>query len=109
MTQRTIVTLIDDLDNHEVNGDGQTIRFGLQSSTYEIDLGAHNVQKLHDALAPFIAAGRRVDGSPRNRSAQRPDQAEVKAIRQWGKEHGMEVHARGRVPKSVQDAYYAAR
>ncbi|HEX8511422.1 MAG TPA: Lsr2 family protein [Propionibacteriaceae bacterium] len=109
MTQKTIVTLIDDLDNRELNGDGQTIRFGLQSSEYEIDLGAHNVEKLHEALAPFIAAGRRVDNSPRNRSSRRPDLAEVRAMRQWGREHGMDVHARGRVPKNVQDAYYAAR
>lgn len=110
MTQRTVVTLIDDLDNREIKEDGQTIRFGLENSQYEIDLGAHNVQKLNEALAPFIAAGRRVDGSLHTgRSARRSDTAEVRAMRQWARDHGLEIHSRGRVPKSVQEAYYAAR
>jgi len=109
MAQKTIVQLVDDLDNRELNGDGQTVTFGFQKTEYEIDLSQQNVQRLHDALAPFIAAGRRV-GSRSNGIAApaKADHAQLQAMRHWAKENGMKVSDRGRVSREVQEAYYAA-
>ena len=43
MTQRTIITLIDDLDGSELErGFGDTIRFGIDGLSSEIDLGEDN-------------------------------------------------------------------
>lgn len=110
MAQKTIVRLVDDLDNRELNGDGQTVTFGFQKTEYEIDLSEQNVQRLHDALAPFIAAGRRVGNRAGGSSTGAPkaDHAQLQAMRQWAKEHGMKVSDRGRVSKEVQEAYHAA-
>lgn len=110
MAQKTIVRLVDDLDNRELNGDGQTVTFGFQKTEYEIDLSEQNVKRLHDALAPFIAAGRRVGGrtSGGSTSATKADHAQLQAMRQWAKEQGMKVSDRGRISREVQEAYHAA-
>lgn len=107
MAKKTIVQLIDDLDNSEVADGGQTIRFGLQREQYEIDLSGQNAQRLHDALAPFIAAGRRVNGRADGDTvtAVKAGQAGAQEIRQWARDHGMKVSERGRVSKEVQEAY----
>ena len=103
MAQKTIVQLVDDLDQREIKDDGQTIRFGFQMHDYEIDLSGENAQKLHDALAPFIAAARRVEG----RSGA-GDAVESQRVRQWAREQGMKVNDRGRVPREVREAYLSA-
>ena len=106
MAQKTIVKLVDDLDNEELRGDGQTVRFAFQKHEYEIDLSEQNVQKLQEALAPFMAAGRRVTN--RTAAADKTDGSQSQAIRQWAREQGMKVSDRGRVPKEVQEAYRKA-
>jgi hypothetical protein len=110
MAQKTIVRLVDDLDNRELSGDGQTVTFGFQKTEYEIDLSEQNLRKLHDALAPFIAAGRRVQSRSGNGTGAsgKSDHAELQAMRKWAKENGVKVSDRGRVSKEVQDAYRAA-
>ena len=115
MAQKTIVRMVDDLDQRELDGDGQTIRFALDQTHYEIDLSEQNAQKLHEALAPFIAAGRRVssrsggsNASPVPTSSNKVDTSHLQAMRQWAKDHGMKVAERGRVSKEVQEAYRAA-
>lgn len=110
MAQKTIVYLVDDLDNRQLDDSGQTITFGLDASQYDIDLSGDNAQKLRDALAPFIAAGRRTGRQPQGRrpTAVHPDPQQLQAVRQWGREHGLQVSERGRVAKEVLDAYRAA-
>lgn len=61
MAQRTITTLVDDLDGTDLEpGSGQTIRFGLDGRAYEIDLSDDNAQTLHEALGPYVMAARRI-------------------------------------------------
>ena len=82
MAQRTVITLIDDLDHKEIEADGQTIRFAYQGIQYEIDLSEKNAKKLDKALAPFLAAARRV-----STRAPRPKViaagVDTKAVRKW--------------------------
>ena len=59
MAQRIVYRLEDDLDNSEA---AETIVFGIDSVSYEIDLSESNAQKLRDLLAPYVASGRRVGG-----------------------------------------------
>lgn len=61
MAQRTITTLVDDLDGTDLErGSGETIRFGVDGRTYEIDLSDDNAQALREALQPYTEAGRRI-------------------------------------------------
>jgi len=56
MAQKHIVQLIDDLDQGAA---AETVSFGLDGSSYEIDLSAKNAAKLRDALAVYVANARR--------------------------------------------------
>ena len=66
MAQKTIVQLIDDLDQGAAE---ETVSFGLDGANYEIDLSAKNAAKLRDALATYVANARR--SQPAGRTAQR--------------------------------------
>lgn len=106
MARKIIHQLVDDLDGAELgDGEGETIRFGLDGKTYEIDLSAEHAQQLRDAIAPFVDAARRQGGSaiaPR-RGARR----DVDAIRVWARANGYTVSDRGRIPLEVERAYAA--
>jgi hypothetical protein len=105
MAKKTQVIVVDDLDGAEIAGDGHTITFAHDGNAYEIDLGENNAQRFHDALAPYIAAARRVNG---RRGMMISDKPDLPTIRAWAKEHGVKVSERGRVSREVQDAYRAA-
>ncbi|MFB7515805.1 Lsr2 family protein [Streptomyces sp. NPDC056144] len=116
MAQRVVVTLSDDIDGGEA---AETVAFGLDGRTYEIDLNAANAEKLRKTLAPYLAAGRKqssgsgnVTGATRRPSAATfthtslaPDPA---AVRAWAQSNKMDVPARGRIPKRVYEAFRAA-
>jgi hypothetical protein len=117
MAQRTIVHLIDDIDETEAD---ETVEFSLDGSRYEIDLSKENAAKLRDALATYIAHGRRVNrssagtGSSRSTStggrrgtAARADREQTAAIREWARSNGHKVGDKGRIPASVIEAYNA--
>ncbi len=113
MARKVVVELVDDLDGTPIEeGAGGTVTFALDGVTYEIDLAAHSRQKLTDALAPFIAAGRRAGGSQapvRKRGAARASSGrDLNAVREWARANGHEVSNRGRVPAAVLEAYDAA-
>src|ERR1700759_2521596 len=69
MAQKVRTLFVDDLDGSEAEG---TVRFGLDGTEYEIDLNAQHARQLRDALARYVAAGRRV-GAGTRRSALQPD------------------------------------
>ncbi len=105
MAQRVVVTLSDDIDGGEAE---ETVAFGLDGKSYEIDLSAANADKLRDALLPYLQAGRRRSrsGKAYKRTSVAPDPA---AVRAWARSHGFDVPPRGRIPKKVYEAFDAAR
>ncbi len=108
MAQRVHIVLEDDMDGGTAE---QTVTFGLDGTTYEIDLSAQNAAKLRDALAPYVAAARRSSGrgsrrQSRGRGSGGPSPAE---IRDWARAHGhKDVSDRGRIPAHVRAEYDAA-
>jgi len=118
MAQQTTVRFIDDLDGSDAVG---TVTFSLENRAYEIDLSDENTDKLHDALAPFIEHGRQVSGRGAGRGRRRAqtqpseekkparsNREETAAIREWARANGHKVNDRGRISKSVVEAYQAA-
>jgi len=101
MAQRTIVSFVDDIDGGEAS---QTIKFGIDSVEYEIDLSDKNAAKLRKALAAYTERGRKLSrsGRPYKLIKLGPTSRELRA---WAKSHGHDVPDRGRVPRSIQDAY----
>jgi hypothetical protein len=107
MVTKMSVTISDDLDG---SGDAEPVSFGLDGTSYEVDLGAKNRAKLEKALAPFIDAGRRL---PTGAGRRRPSRAsgpsvDNAGIRAWAKAAGLQVSERGRISADVIRQYEAA-
>ena len=96
MAQRIIT--VDDLDG---TVDAKPVTFALGKETWEIDLTDDNLAKLREALTPFIDKARKVSGPTKKRTTS----IGTKAIREWAATEGIQVSARGAIPKHVVDAY----
>lgn len=105
MAQKVHITLEDDLDGGDAS---ETVAFGLDGRSYEIDLNDKNAKALRDALAKYVAAGRRAGG--RGNAAKRRVQMGTSAreIRDWARSTGRKVPDRGRIPSEVREAFEAA-
>ncbi|WP_460772286.1 histone-like nucleoid-structuring protein Lsr2 [Microbacterium sp. GXF7504] len=114
MAKKVTVQLVDDLDGTPIpEGEGGTVVFSIDRKSYEIDLSDANQDKLRDALAPYIDAGRVVSAAaaaPRARAASKPasNGHDLTAVREWARKNGHTVSDRGRIPASILEAYDAA-
>lgn len=113
MAKKVTVTLVDDFDG-EGTAD-ETVEFGIDGVSYEIDLSSKNATKLRNDLKQWVEAGRRVGGRRRGRAAAGPtkgrgviDREQSAAIREWARRNGHNVSTRGRIPADVIDAFHAA-
>ncbi|MBO1269953.1 histone-like nucleoid-structuring protein Lsr2 [Arthrobacter cavernae] len=106
MAQKVKIILVDDLDEGSAD---ETVRFGLDGVSYEIDLSSANVSKLRDALEPFVAKARKTSTGRATRGratvARSQDSAQ---IRQWARDNGFTVNSRGRIQAEIQEAYLKA-
>lgn len=109
MAQQVLVSLVDDLTGDAAD---ETVTFGLDGKTYEIDLTDENAAKLRESLAEYLAAARRAGATTGRRASsgvtRRPlvDREQNQAIREWARKRGMKVSDRGRIPADVVDAYH---
>jgi len=104
MAKRTSTVFIDDLDGSAAEA---TVRFVLDGTYYEIDLNAAHARELRDKLARYTAAGRRANPA---HNARRTTMTTINGseVRNWARENGLEVAARGRVSADVTAKYRAA-
>src|SRR5689334_19118205 len=108
MAKKTVVTevLVDDLDGSPAE---RTVNFSWDGSAYEIELSRKNAVAFERTMKPYVDAARRVRSSRGRRGgAGRSGKRDLTAIRQWAAANGYEVSARGRVARTVIDAYDAA-
>jgi hypothetical protein len=110
MAQETVVVLVDDLDGEPAD---TTVRFGLDSREYELDLTEANAQALREAFARYIRAARRTSGGRRaSAPAEKPAKPfqgfDPAAVRAWAAGNGYTVSPRGRIRAEVLEAFRAA-
>ena len=113
MAQKVNIVLVDDLDGTEAT---ETVSFGLDGTTYEIDLNDANAASLREALSGYVGHARKVTGGGRrtrrssggSSSSSSSSSSNTKDVREWAKAQGMEVSERGRISADVQQAYDAA-
>ena len=107
MAQKVHIVLEDDLDGSDA---AQTVSFGLDGTSYEIDLNDKNAAALRDALATYVGHGRKVTGSRRGRRSAASSNGghSAKEIRDWARSNGHKVPERGRIPGDVREAFEAA-
>lgn len=113
MAQQTITRLVDDLDETVIEtGGGQTVNFGLDGTTYEIDLTHEHADELRDALSRYVKAARKTGDqkSTANKASGSASTSDVspQAVREWAKANKVELSARGRIPQIVIDRFKAA-
>jgi hypothetical protein len=120
VAQNVQVLLTCDLDEDDVEA-VETVRFGNDGNTYEIEMCQQHLDEYHNWMEEYIAAARRVGGtgggraraaSPKAAKARRSpagkSHEDVGQIRQWARENGFEVSARGRIPATVREAFEVA-
>ena len=109
MARQTFITLIDDITGDE---GAETVAFSFQGQSYEIDLSTKNAQAFAKDMSKYIEHARKTgratgtSRSPRGNSANRG--YDLEALRDWARENGHALPARGRIRQSVIDAYKAA-
>lgn len=106
MAQKVNIVLVDDLDGTEAD---ETVTFGLDGTTYEIDLTDKNARALREALSGYVGHARKVSAGRRGSGRRTASSSSnTKAVREWAKSQGMAVSERGRISGEVQQAYDAA-
>jgi hypothetical protein len=102
MTQKIQVTLEDDLTGGAAQ---ETIRFGLDGATYEIDLNRRNAKKLRNSLEEYVRHARRARTRTRRRGQATARRRRSAEIRSWAKKSGIQISDRGRIPADVVARY----
>ena len=105
MAQKVHITLEDDLDGGEAT---ETVTFGLDGRSYEIDLNDKNAKALRDALAKYVAVSRRSGGRAGKAKTRTQVGTSAREIRDWARSNGHKVPDRGRIPSDVREAFEAA-
>lgn len=103
MAQKTITSLIDDLDGSEAE---ETVRFGLDGTSYEIDLNSKNAAALRKAFDRYLKVARRA--GPSRGSGRSSRSVDPRAVRAWAEQNGVKVSSRGRIPGDVIEQYKAS-
>ncbi|MFB9684835.1 histone-like nucleoid-structuring protein Lsr2 [Amycolatopsis plumensis] len=121
MAQKVRVEVLDDLDGGEA---AETVAFGLDGVSYEIDLSAENAEALRGEFERFVQAARRVGGrrmkvalgqstseaTTRSSGTGKVNSREYnQQVREWAAANGYEVAERGRLSSELIEAYETAR
>jgi hypothetical protein len=115
VAQRVVVEMTDDVDGKPA---AETVSFGLDGRSFEIDLTEKNAKALRKELAPWVASARRVSGrrSAGSRAASNGNASngkvshgvDPKAVRAWAASNGFDVSPRGRISAEIMEKYLAA-
>lgn len=117
MAQKVNIILVDDIDDSEAT---ETVSFGLDGTSYEIDLNDAHAAELREALAPYLGHARKVPTSSGRRASRKSaaassgsgggatNGASAADVRIWARENGHTVPERGRIPAEIREAYDAA-
>ncbi|MEU4672694.1 Lsr2 family protein [Amycolatopsis sp. NPDC023774] len=117
MAKKITIEISDDTDGSPAD---QTIPFGLDGVSYEVDLSHANAGVLRATVQPYVTVARRTGGrrvklavgqsTDDTSKAPQPvaDHSTTHDIRSWAQNNGHEVADRGRIARSVVDAYHAS-
>ena len=114
MAREVIEKLIDDLDGGDA---AETVTFGLDGATYEIDLSKKNAAAFRQSLARYVSAARRSStasrstrrtAAPTSNGSKAKRVFDIAQLREWAGTNQVAVPARGRIPNSVVEQYRQA-
>lgn len=119
MATKTHVTLVDDTDGSDAD---ETVEFGVDGVSFEIDLTTDHAEDLRRALSQFVLHGRRTGGrrhtggglhpvtrnTPTNSDGSKLTKEERDRLRMWAAVNDYHVSDRGRIASEVTEAWIAA-
>lgn len=109
------VITVDDIDGYD--GDDVAKRdFEVGGTMYTIDLGEANFKKLQealDALAPFVEEAVEVKQAGRARRSAADSAPRLQGytngdVREWAKDEGLEISARGKIADELYEKFIEA-
>lgn len=109
MAQKVNIVLVDDIDGSDAS---ETVAFGLDGTSYEIDLNDQHAAALREAFSAYVGHARKVTSSRGRKSrggSTTTSGPSARELRDWARSNGFEVSDRGRVPSEVREAFDAAR
>ena len=110
MAQKTVVELIDNLDEPTAS---ETVTLGLDGVGYEIDLSEEHASELREALSGYLEAARRMDGGKAGgarRGRRKAKSADGQASNASNAEsQGININKRGRIPTHVVARFQEAQ
>lgn len=106
----TLTVLADDIDAR-TRTNVETVRFMLDGTTYELELGAVNRRKLAETFAPYIACARKPkvagNGTRPKGTVPRVRKPTNTEVREWARARGITVRDRGRIAAEIMDQFRA--
>jgi hypothetical protein len=108
VAQKVNIVLIDDIDGSDAV---ETVSFGLDGTSYEIDLNKKNAAALRDAIGQYVGHARKVTGGGGRRGGRRSSGSaaslgpSAREVRDWARSNGFKVPDRGRIPADVREAF----
>ncbi|MBF6331830.1 histone-like nucleoid-structuring protein Lsr2 [Nocardia transvalensis] len=110
MAKKVIVELVDDFDGKSKAE--ETVVFGIDGSTYEIDLSVLNASALRGVLEQWTQHARKVGRIPKSSNKTTPrtstNRGQTAAVREWARKNGYNVSSRGRIQADILEAYNRA-
>ena len=107
MATKTFVKFYSDLSGEEIGESEQTLSFSLAGKSYEIDLTSKERDDFERVLSKYLEAARPARAS--GRGARATSGLDTKVVRAWAIEAGLDVPSRGRIPKTIVEAYRTAQ
>lgn len=115
MARREIIEFLDDLDGTALSADEvNVVEFSYAGSDYTLDLSEENALKFASDLEPYLKVATKVTKprATRGRSAAasgpKSDPARNRRIREWARNNGHTVSARGQISHDIISAYEEA-
>src|SRR5215217_2705967 len=103
MSSKVVVLLEDDVNGGEA---AETVEFGLDGTSYAIDLSEQNAKKLRETLDGYVSKARKV--SVRRSGRKTSSGVDIHAVRAWAEANGIEVSKRGRISRDIVSQFRAA-
>lgn len=102
MARTTTVTITDDMGG---TGSATPIYFSVNGERYVIDLNKRNTDTFFKRLAPYIESATPNPPGPVGTPTRYKGNPDAALIRDWAREQGIDMPARGRLPLALVERY----
>lgn len=109
MARVSKIVITDDITG-DIIVDHETIQWGVDGNTYELDTTPDRAAEFRAHLADYLRVSRTINatGRPYSRTVIAPTGRAASRIRDWAATEGIAVPARGPIPAAVREAFDAA-